>query len=57
MMIATISAISLVLGATVAYLADRYPEHREVIETVAGVILIGGLGLLGCALKTVSGYP
>lgn len=57
MMIATISAISLVLGATVAYLANRYPEHREIIEIVAGVILIGGLGLLGCALKTVSGYP
>jgi hypothetical protein len=57
MMIATIGAISFVLGATVAYLANRYPEHREAIETAAGVILIGGLGLLGYALKAVSGHP
>lgn len=57
MMIAMISAISFVLGATVAYLANRYPEHRETIETMAGVLLIGGLGLLGYALKGVSGFP
>ncbi len=57
MMIATISAISFVLGAAVAYRADRYPQHREVIETVAGVLLIGGLGLLGYALKAVWGHP
>lgn len=57
MMIATISARSFALGATVAYLANRYPGYRESIETVAGVLLIGGLGLLGYALKTISGHP
>ena len=40
MMIATIGAISFVLGATVAYLANRYPVHREFIETVGGILLI-----------------
>jgi hypothetical protein len=57
MMIGTISALSFALGATVAYLANRYPGYREAIETVAGVLLIGGLGLLGYALKTISGHP
>ena len=57
MMIAATSAISFVLGATVAYVANRYPGQREVIETVAGIILIGGLGLLGYALEVVLGHP
>ena len=55
MMIAAISATSFVLGATVAYLANRYPEHRE--ATTAGVLLIGGLGLLGYGLKAIFGHP
>jgi hypothetical protein len=41
MTIATISATSFVLGATVAYAANRYPGHREVIDAVGGVFLIG----------------
>ena len=56
MMIAATSSFSFVLGATVAYLANRYPEHREAIETAAGVLLIGGLGLLGYGLKAVLGH-
>lgn len=41
MTVATISAISFVLGATVAYAANRYPGHREAIDAVGGVFLIG----------------
>jgi hypothetical protein len=41
MTIATISAVSFVLGATVAYVANRYPGHREVIDAVGGALLIG----------------
>jgi hypothetical protein len=55
MTIAMISAISFVLGATVAYLAHRYPAHREAIEMV-GALSIGGFGLLGYALKGFSGH-
>jgi hypothetical protein len=55
-MVAT-SAISFVLGATAAYAASRYPDRREVIETVAGIILIGGLGLSGFALEVVLRHP
>jgi hypothetical protein len=41
MTIATISAISFVFGAAVACVANRYPGHREVIDAVGGVLLIG----------------
>ena len=30
--------------------AERYPAYVQLIETVAGVLLIGGLGLIGAAL-------
>jgi hypothetical protein len=55
-MVAT-SAISFAFGATAAYAASRYPGQREVIETVAGIILIGGLGLLGFAVEIVLRHP
>jgi hypothetical protein len=38
-------------------MANGYPERREVLEIVAGILLIGGLGLIGCALETVFGCP
>lgn len=41
MTIAAISAISFVLGATVAYVANRYPGYREIIDAVGAALLIG----------------
>lgn len=49
-MIAAISLISVVLGGVAAVRAERYPAHAQLIETAAGVLLIGGLGLIGAAL-------
>ena len=57
MMITSFSTMSLVIGAAVAYMASRYPERRAVMETVGGVLLIGGLGLMGYALEAVLGPP
>jgi uncharacterized membrane protein YdjX (TVP38/TMEM64 family) len=56
-MITGLSTMSLVLGTTIAYLASSYLEHRAVMETVGGILLIGGLGLMGFALKAVLGHP
>lgn len=56
-MIAAFSTISMVLGAAIAYMANRYPQHREIIETVAGILLIGGFAMLGYALECVYGHP
>jgi len=56
-MIAVFSTISMVLGAAIAYMANSYPQHREVIETVAGILLIGGFAMLGYGLECVFGHP
>jgi hypothetical protein len=56
-MICGLSAISLVLGAAIAFLAKGYPKHQAAMETVAGFLLIGGLGMLGYALEAVLGHP
>jgi cytochrome c biogenesis protein CcdA len=52
---AGVSAISVILGAALAFTASGHPRHREVIETVAGMLIIAGLALLGYALERVIG--
>jgi hypothetical protein len=56
-MICGLSTISLALGTAIAYLATGYPKHQPVMETVAGFLLIGGLGMLGYALEAFFGHP
>jgi len=56
-MITGLSTTSLVLGTAIAYLASGYPERQAVMETVGGILLIGGLGLMGYALECVLGQP
>jgi hypothetical protein len=56
-MITGLSTISLLLGTAVAYLASGYPERQVAMETVGGVLLLAGLGLMGYALETVLGHP
>jgi hypothetical protein len=57
MIITGLSTISLVLGSTFAYMANGYPKHQAAIETVAGILLLGGLGLMGYGLECVLGCP
>jgi len=56
-MITGLSTISIVLGTAIAYMANRYPKRQALMETVGGVLLIGGLGLIGYALEAVLGSP
>jgi hypothetical protein len=56
-MFAAFSTVSVVLGAAIAYVANSYPQRREVMEIVAGILLIGGFGMLGYALECVLGHP
>jgi len=56
-MIAGLSTISLLLGTAIAYLASGHPERQAAMETVGGILLIGGLGLMGYALEAVLGHP
>jgi hypothetical protein len=56
-MIAAAGLLSVILGAVVAYSAQRFPDHFaghvEALETSAGVLLMAGLALAGCALPVV----
>ena len=56
-MIAGLSTVCVVVGAAIAYRAESYPQHRETMETVGGLLLMGGFGLLGYALEGVIGLP
>jgi hypothetical protein len=56
-MIGGLSAVILVLGAAIAFMANRYPRRRQIMETVAGVLLIAGLALIGFTLEVVFGAP
>ena len=55
-MITGLSTISLLLGTAISYLASGYAERQAVMETVGGILLIGGLWLMGYALEAVLGY-
>jgi hypothetical protein len=56
-MICGLSVISLMLGSAIACMAKNYPKHRAAVETVAGILLIGGLGSLGNVLEVILGRP
>jgi hypothetical protein len=52
-MLGTVSLIKMKCGAAVVYTAERLRPRAETIETCAGFLLIGGLGLIGSALPIV----
>jgi hypothetical protein len=49
-MIGAMGLLSVVTGAVIACLAQRFPAHVAALETAAGALLIGGFALMGCAL-------
>jgi len=56
-MIAGLSLACVVAGTFIACSAERYPQHHATIETVAGIMLICGFGLLGYGLGCAFGPP
>jgi hypothetical protein len=53
-MVGALSLTSLLIGSILAYTANRFPTHVDVLETIAGALLVLGLVLLGAALPVVS---
>jgi hypothetical protein len=52
-MVSLVGLLSVTGGGVVAYAAERFPVHVETIETAAGVLLLGGFALIGCALPAM----
>jgi hypothetical protein len=53
-MITVLCVVVLVgLSATIALSAGRHPRYQRKLETLAGVLLIAGFGLLGYLLRFI----
>jgi hypothetical protein len=37
----------VIVGGVIAYIAERYPAHIDLFQTVGGLLLIAGFGLVG----------
>lgn len=51
-MIGVTGLCSVVIGAIVAYASDRHPAHIEVLETLTGLLVLGGFFAAGYALSS-----
>jgi hypothetical protein len=47
------SAATVLSGAAIARLSLNLPERAELLETLAGILLIGGFAAIGCALPVM----
>jgi hypothetical protein len=52
-MAGAVGLFSVVVGAVVAYVSERFPTHVESLETGAGFLLLSGLALSGYALPAI----
>lgn len=52
-----LSVTAVLAGATVAYLARRYPRYHDILERIGGILLVCGFSLLGYSLEVVLGTP
>ncbi len=50
-MFGALSVASVVAGSALSLSAQRFVARTELLETCAGVLLIGGFGLLGSMLR------
>jgi uncharacterized membrane protein YadS len=50
-----LSVVTVVLGAAIAWRAQRNPQRRPMMQFVAGWLLIAGFALLGAALSLACG--
>jgi hypothetical protein len=45
--------ISVIVGGITAYVAERFPAYVEALQTVGGLLLIVGFGLVGSNLPAM----
>ena len=52
-MVSAMSILSVGFGAALARLSERFPARTELLETIGGILLIGGFAAVGCALPSI----
>jgi hypothetical protein len=52
-MLAAAGVLGVMAGMTSAYLARWLPSRGQAIETVAGLMLLGGFALVGSAMPVI----
>jgi hypothetical protein len=52
-MVGAVSMLSVAAVALVAYVSERIPARAETLETVAGIMLLGGFAAIGCTLPSM----
>ena len=45
--------ISVIAGGVTAYVAERYPARVDLLQTIGGLLLIAGFGLVGWSWPTI----
>jgi hypothetical protein len=45
--------LGVVAGGVLAYLAERLPTQTELLETAAGILVLGGFALAGYAMPPI----
>ena len=48
-----VGLISVIVGGVIAYVAERYPARIDLLQTVGGLLLIAGFGLVSWGWPTV----
>jgi hypothetical protein len=52
-MVSTASLFSVAVGAVIARFSARFPARPEIMETIAGILIISGFAAIGCALPVM----
>ena len=52
-MVGALGLLSVLVGAATAYLSGRFPARVDALQTGAGLLLIGGFAIMGCALPVL----
>lgn len=53
-MFEVVSVVSVLAGSVLSMKAQKFARHTELLETCAGVMLLGGFGLLGSMLRQLA---
>jgi hypothetical protein len=45
--------VSIMIGGVIAYVSERFPAYVELLQSIGGLLLIVGFGLIGANLPAI----